>query len=69
MRSINSTLAMMQAAVAMQGLRATVRYEETGEERPLYTGNTTSRDPEPEPDPETRQQRRQRERKERKARK
>jgi hypothetical protein len=69
MRSINSTLAMMQAGLSLRGLGAIVRYEETGEERPLYTGNTTSRDPEPKPDPETRQQRRQRERKERKARK
>jgi hypothetical protein len=60
---------MMHAIGAMRGLGAIVRYEETGEERPLYTSNTTSRDPEPEPAPETRQQRRQRERKERKDRK
>jgi hypothetical protein len=68
MRRIH-TAGILGAIVAMGGIPATVRFEETGEERPLYTGNTTSREPEPEPEPETRQQRRQRERKERKARK
>ncbi len=42
-------------------------YASTGDDRPLYTGNATNRDPEPGPEPETRQQRRYRERREAKS--
>lgn len=68
MRSMRNTLAILHAQMALHGLNAMVRYEETGEERPLYQGNTTNRDPALDPDPETRQQRRHRERMERKGR-